>query len=195
MKPRKGEIFRDIKGYEGLYQVSNLGRVRKLVPVRVRERYKPIRERAKAKRLAEGKKPRKTDQRKNKKWHYHTIYQWRLINPWINKSGVVVALWKDGKRSMRCVRYLVADAFMPSKNNPRKVKLLFRNGDETDCRLSNLRWTWMGKRDKIDEVMAYIIWDTAKSNPPRGWMSQLAREFGVSPKAILDWKRRMPEDW
>ena len=32
------EIWKDIKGYEGLYQVSNLGRVKRLVSIKCKKR-------------------------------------------------------------------------------------------------------------------------------------------------------------
>jgi hypothetical protein len=174
---KKNETWKDIPGYENLYQVSNLGRVRKRI-------VKPDRKLSKSTSTGIRK-------RKRKKWHRHKQYYWILIKPWVNKSGLVVALWKDGKRSMRCIKILVADAFIPGKG-----KVVFNNGDESDCRRANLRRTWMKRHAKLTEQQIYHIWDTFKDgNAPRGTMSNLAREYDVLPKSILFWKNRIPEDW
>lgn len=161
---KKGEIWKDVPGYEKLYQVSDLGRVRKRKKQNVRYSWGR-------------KKPRN--------------YYWKIIKPWVNKSGLVVGLWKNNKRSMRCVRMLVAEAFLPGRG-----RVIFKNGNETDCRRANLARTWMKRSAKLTEVQIYKIWDTfSGEKPPHGTLSKLAKEFAVTPKTILDWKRKMPEDW
>lgn len=85
------EEWRDIKGYEGLYQVSNLGRVKSL------ERYKKNRGKM---QLVEG-----------------TIRMPRIEK----NGYARVDLCKDGKRKMHCVHRLVTEAFVPNPENKPQV--------------------------------------------------------------------------
>lgn len=86
------EVWKDIKGYEGLYQVSNLGRIKSL------SRYVDVREGVKI-HINERVKP-----------HY------------INKKGYCqIGLCKDGIRKGFLVHRLVADAFIQNPQNKRTV--------------------------------------------------------------------------
>lgn len=84
------EIWRDIEGYEGSYQVSNLGRVRAVD------------------RVVYGKLSYKNGR----------FVKGRVLKLRKNKEGYVkVNLNKDGVKSTYDVHKLVADAFMSNPNN------------------------------------------------------------------------------
>lgn len=81
------EVWKDVKGYEGLYQVSNLGRVKSFDCY---VNYKNIK-----KRLIKGK----------------------LLIPVTIKGHSRVVLYKNQKRENRFVHRLVAEAFKPNPEN------------------------------------------------------------------------------
>lgn len=94
------EIWRDIEGFEGLYQVSNFGGVMRIG-------------------LPNG---------ENKK---------RLLRK--DKDGyLVVLLNKNGRRFMKKVHRLVAEAFIPNPYNKPCIDHI--NTIKDDNRVSNLRW-------------------------------------------------------
>ena len=77
------EIWKDIKGYEGLYQISNLGRVRSL------------------------------DMMANSKNGSKRFVKGKIKNPFLNQGGYLqVHLSKNGKRKMYRVHRLVYEAFI-----------------------------------------------------------------------------------
>lgn len=78
------EVWKDIKGYEGLYQVSNLGRVKSL------ERYHQIK--IKGKECLRHQKER-------------IMKQWKRSSYWL------VDLWDKGKRDIRSIHHLVFETF------------------------------------------------------------------------------------
>lgn len=82
------EKWKPIRGYEGLYEISNFGHVKSLKRV-IGYKYK-------------GKR----------------VWKERLLSICPNGSGyLVVALYKNGKRKMFSVHRLVADAFVPNPNH------------------------------------------------------------------------------
>ena len=86
------EIWKDIEGYEGLYQVSNYGRVRSL------DRY--VKQNHNTKQLKKGKII------KQQKGH---------------KGYLILSLCKDKKRKTFKVHRLVAQAFIPNLENKPQV--------------------------------------------------------------------------
>lgn len=105
------EIWKDIKGYEGLYQVSNLGRVKSLErKVRHRGRLITIKE----------------------KYLKVTISEYS--NGYRRTS---IGLHKGGKQDSTDVHTLVAEAFIGERPNA-KAEIRHINGDATDNRLINL---------------------------------------------------------
>lgn len=96
------EEWRDVVGWEGLYQVSSLGRVKRVAP---------------GKKTYPGKilKPQKST----------------VGYPWVN-------LTKNGKHVSLFIHRIVATAFL--ERGVGKTEVNHKNGDRTDCRLSNLEW-------------------------------------------------------
>lgn len=81
------EIWKDVEGYEGLYQVSNLGRVRSLDRVT----YNPVQP--------------------------GCVRHGKLIKPQKRGRYLFNALRKDGEAKQISIHRLVASAFVPNPNN------------------------------------------------------------------------------
>ena len=105
------EEFRDIKGYEGLYQVSNLGKVKSLT--RENQFY-----------LNDIKVTR--------------ILNSHIMKFHLNHGYLRVLLSKNGKRKWFFVHRLVAEAFIPNPNNLEQVNHLDFNR-KNNC-VENLEW-------------------------------------------------------
>ena len=105
--------WKEIKGYEGLYQVNNEGMVRSVG----RE----------VTYLVKGKYPAKK------------IIDGELKKPFLNNKGyLMVDLHKNGIRKHHSVHRLVAEAFIPNPDNKPCIDHI--NTDRTDNRVENLRW-------------------------------------------------------
>jgi hypothetical protein len=86
------EIWKDVKGYEGLYQVSSLGKVKSLS--------REVKGRGNSKRLLPE----------------------RILKPTNNGHGYeLVMLSKKGKTKGKVVHRLVAEAFIPNPDNKKEV--------------------------------------------------------------------------
>lgn len=104
------EEWRAIPGYEGLYEVSDLGRVRSLSRI--------------------------VTERTGKTRHH----QGRVLSQWIGvANGYPFVSLKNGEHKTNwCVHRLVAIAFLGTPEEGQEVCHL--NGDRLDPRLINLRW-------------------------------------------------------
>lgn len=105
------EIWKDINGYEGLYQVSNLGNVknlkRKVKISKTLEKYKEIPE--------------------------------HILKPVNSKRGYLyVSLANNGKIKNVRIHKLVAEAFIPNDNGTLQINHI--NGIKSDNRVENLEW-------------------------------------------------------
>lgn len=108
------EVWKPIEGYEGLYEVSNMGRVRSV------DRVLPHNEHG--------------------TWH---LKEKVLKQHWAgppNSTYLTVWLHKGhGEQHQRTVHRLVAQAFIPNPEGKEQVNHI--NCDRSDNRLSNLEWT------------------------------------------------------
>ena len=107
------EIWKDIPGYEGLYQVSTFGRVRSLDVVKV---YRYMSGRIE-KRLHKG----------------------RILKPYPFVNGhLTVTVYDEGIREVLFVHRLVATMFI---ENPKGYKMVtFRDKNKNNLKVENLRW-------------------------------------------------------
>ena len=114
--PLLNEKFRDIKGYEGYYQVSNYGRI---------------------KRLAK-KEPLKSANQYTNFCSYRTIKE-RILTNLYCKGYCRVTLSKKNKKKIYQNHRLVAETFIPNPNNYDEVN--HKREEEKDNNLvTNLEW-------------------------------------------------------
>lgn len=105
------EEWRDIAGYEGLYQISNLGRVKSLPrTIRYGWGYNKV--------VVQQEMIRKSTQKKNGYWF--------------------ITLKKDNKQKQFLIHRLVAEAFLENKNNYQWVNHKDEN-PSNNC-VTNLEW-------------------------------------------------------
>lgn len=104
------EEWRDIQGYEGLYQVSNLGRVRSCDRFIWAEHNKS-----------------------------YSLWKSKIMNPILKGTGYMhIGLYKEGKRTYFGVHRLVAKALIPNPNNLPQVN--HKDESRSNNIATNLEW-------------------------------------------------------
>ena len=107
------EIWKDIKNYEGVYQVSNLGNIRSLSRNIIQGHFS-----------------------ENK---YFRSVRYRIIKPAINRCGYkTVSLCYNGKKKTKSIHRIVAEAFIPNLNKLPVINHI--DGDKTNNKVENLEW-------------------------------------------------------
>lgn len=166
------EIWKDIEGYEGLYQVSNLGRVRSLDNF--------VNCRSGAKQLRKGK----------------------ILQPIKDLTGYFcVNFYKNNKMKRKSVHRIVAETFIPNPHNYPVVNHLdgVKTNDivsnlEWTTHQANIQHAFNhGLRTSgADNPRAKLTWEQVKEirkahNPHSEEfnISSLAKKYGVSPSCIL----------
>lgn len=104
------EIWKDVVGYEGYYQVSNLGNVRSI------DRYVKGNGLTAEKQLKKGK----------------------MLKQFLKQGAWSVTLRKEGTYKFRYTYRLVAEAFIPNPNNLPLINHI--DEDRTNPRVDNLEW-------------------------------------------------------
>lgn len=143
------ELWKPIKDYEGLYEISNYGRVKSL------ERY---------------------TNSKNEAGCILQKHNERILKNNITKSGYVMAtLYKNGVPKSYFIHRLVAKAFIPNHNLLREVNHIDEN--KQNNRVDNLEWCSREYNNRYSKAKKIIQYDMS-GKYIRSWESsyQASRE-------------------
>ena len=166
----KEEVWKDIQGYEGYYQISNMGRVKSV------------------KRIVWN----------NSRGCYVTVPE-RIMKGRKDKDGYLLAhLSKDGKAKNYKIHRLVAVAFIGNPNNLPVIN--HKNEIKSDNRVSNLEWcsysynnSYNDKGKKIGKKAAKKlgkpIFSIDRETGLIMWwesIAEAARQTGISKSSICD---------
>jgi hypothetical protein len=123
LEDMEGEVWKDIKGYEGLYQVSNMGRVKSL------ERF------VNSPMLKDGRKKIES----------------KILKQFNNQQGYLkVHLYKESISKQLLVHRLVAIAYIDNPINKPTVDHL--NTIRNDNRVCNLKWATFSEQSKENPI-------------------------------------------
>lgn len=116
------EIWKDVVGYEGIYQISNLGNVKSL-----------------------DRNIKLTGKNQFTSFQTFKKIKGKNITKAINKKGYYqICLYKNGKRKNMLVHILVAQAFLDNPLN--KPTVNHKNGNTIDNNVKNLEWATMSEQ-------------------------------------------------
>lgn len=144
------EIWKDIPGYEGWYQASNLGRIRSI--------------------------KRRT---KENNGEYKTIDRNRVLKGrTCGKNGdyLAVVLCSAKNRKMFQVHRLIAITFIPNPNNLEQVDHI--NRDKSDNRVENLRWVTQSENQYNTDRNRLIEYN-GEVKPLGKWAEQFGLRYHV----------------
>ena len=135
MNEDEEEKWRDIAGYEGMYQISNLGRVKSL------------------------ERQMKLNLNKDK----NMIKKEKILKP--GKTGIRhnylgVELLKKSKQKHKYIHRLVAETFIPNPENKPCIDHI--NGRKLDNRANNLRWVTYKENNNYAQQNG--LWKTVTFN-------------------------------
>lgn len=132
------EIWKPVAGYDGLYEVSNAGKVRSL-------------DRPKVLGLGRGQ---------------GAFQKGRQLKPCFVRGGyLAVSLSKKGVVRTKLVHHIVLEAFVGPRENGQETRHL--NGDRSDNRLVNLKWGSRSENTQ-DQVRLGTHRNSVKTVCPRG---------------------------
>ena len=134
------EIWRDVKGYEGLYQVSNCGRIKSL--------------------------PRNG-----------TIKAERILKQTIDSTGyLIVGLHKNNKAKKVCVHWVVANAFIPRRENDEVINHI--DGNKYNNKLSNLERC----------TQSHNVKESFRLGLEKPYNEKKVLQYDLSGKFLKEWK-------
>ena len=167
------EIWKPIKNYENIYEVSNLGRIKSLSRTIKRKDGKPLK-----------------------------IKEQILKGSKDTKGYIQVELKKDGKRYIKTIHRLVAETFIENKNNKEQVNHIDGN-KENNCVYNlewvtcqeNIQHAWLNNlkvasygenhpNHKLNEEQVKYIMKNYKPRNKEYGLRALARKFNVSTGPI-----------
>lgn len=170
------EIWKDVVEFEGLYMISNLGRVKSLPRRSIRKGHIRI--------------------NKFRKDHFIPVTE-RIMTPILNKGYPRVTLCKNGKSYYCFCHQLVAKAFIGPVPMGQEVR--HKNGDRTDCRLENLEYGTRAqniadckRHGNFRNGASHLTEDLVRQIAARhdDTAKVLSKEFGVSIGTIANIRRR-----
>lgn len=163
------EVWKPIPGYEGIYEASNLGRIRTANGKTTSNARYPVR-----------------------------VWQQRVLKPKVQtrsygKQDQRVSLWKDGVESTQLVARLVAMSFLPTPYD--KLTVNHINGNPMDNRVENLEWCTLKENIqhafetglKQNTVKAIVLERSDGHKLPFKSMADASRYLGRS-KGYVSWQ-------
>lgn len=163
------ELWKPIEGYEGLYEVSNLGRIKALDRTHI--------------------------QRGNRGCIYSHIYKGRIMKPICEKESGYrsISLYKNGKMTKYNIHRIVAKAFIPNPNNLPQIN--HKDENKTNNRADNLEWcstlynlTFGSRLSRIAEKRAKKVAMLNEDGKPVmvfSNISKIERDYGIHHSNII----------
>ena len=162
------EVWKDVAGYEGYYQVSNLGRVKSL----------------------------QTKAYSHAQKCAIPVMREKILKPYPDTNKyLIIDLKKDRKRNTQKVHRLVAKAFIPNENNYPQVNHKDEN-KQNNC-VENLEWctnqynsTYGTAKERMAEKhKKKVLQISASGEVVNRWNSikEAAKELGVCNDTITLW--------